>query len=106
VTSPVDVLSQPEKNTKCARVCALGQHDLLIFAECRTNKFSAHHVRVPSSFGISPTCPLTMVETSACSQASPFQAWLSLLLLHSLSGQHPFAALLGRRAASLRGWRL
>src|SRR5712692_11876060 len=54
---PVDVLFQPEKNAQRARVGALGQHDFVTFAECRTSRSGAHHVRVPLLFSISFTAP-------------------------------------------------
>ena len=43
---PVDVLSQTEKYASSALVCALGQHDLLTFAEYGTDSCSTDHVRV------------------------------------------------------------
>ena len=43
---PVDVLSQPEKNTRSALVCAFGQHDFVSLAECRNSRMWAYHVRV------------------------------------------------------------
>jgi hypothetical protein len=54
---PVDVPSQPAKNAQSALVRAMGQHDFVAFAECRTSRSGAHHVRVPPSFGISFAAP-------------------------------------------------
>src|SRR5260370_34693251 len=54
---PGDVLFQPDKNAQRARVGALGQHDFVTFAECRTSRSGAHHVRVPLLFSISFAAP-------------------------------------------------
>jgi hypothetical protein len=42
---PVGVCAQPEKNTRGALVCALGQHDFVAFAESGSYRFIAHRVR-------------------------------------------------------------
>src|ERR1017187_79313 len=89
---PVDVLFQPEKDTRSALVCALGQHDLVTFAECRTNRSGAQHVRLPPSFGGSSTAPELWSKLRLVKRAWPSRTRLAPFCLPLLSVQLPFQA--------------
>src|SRR5260370_12015609 len=73
---PLDVLAQPEKNARGALVCTIGQHDFVTFLECRTSRFSAHHVCLPPSFSISSygrnCCLFTTLAFSSLARSVSF----------------------------------
>src|SRR5947209_9769027 len=54
---PVGVLLHVEKNAQSTLIRALGQHDFVTFAERRTSRLCAHHVRVPPLLSISGGAP-------------------------------------------------
>jgi hypothetical protein len=87
---PVHVLPQPEKNAQRALVCAIGQHDFVTFAKCRTSRSSARHVRAPPSFGVPSNLALGDAAASSGTIEPHFTALVRGALLRR-SCARPFA---------------
>lgn len=55
---PVGIFPEPEKNTRCALVCAFSQHDFVAWAEFSTTRSITHHdPYLPHSAGLTPLRP-------------------------------------------------